>query len=71
MEKMYFLFHGQLLKELTDVETNLKAKGSTLATTYTTSLALCIVAILRKYHAYLLESHDMTCLLTRAPTSTT
>ncbi|XP_041350095.1 mediator of RNA polymerase II transcription subunit 12-like protein isoform X2 [Gigantopelta aegis] len=53
-------FVTQILKELCEVETQLKKNKSTLAGHYTTSLCLCIVGILRKYHSFLLVSEDIT-----------
>ncbi|XP_064639525.1 mediator of RNA polymerase II transcription subunit 12-like protein isoform X2 [Lineus longissimus] len=50
----------QLLKELSEVEVQLLLKASSLSGSYTTSLCLCIVAVLRRYHAYLLASHEQT-----------
>jgi len=46
----------QLLKEMPEVETQLSNKSSGLTGLYTTKLCLCIVGILRKYHACLLVS---------------
>lgn len=50
----------QLLKELSDVEDQLRQKNSNLAGTYTSQLGLCIVAVLRKYQAYLVVSQENT-----------
>ncbi|KAI8498739.1 Mediator of RNA polymerase II transcription subunit 12-like protein, partial [Branchiostoma belcheri] len=47
-------FTIQLLTELSQVEAELMLKSSSLAGSYTTSLCLCIVAVLRRYHACLL-----------------
>ncbi|XP_052783955.1 mediator of RNA polymerase II transcription subunit 12-like protein isoform X1 [Mya arenaria] len=53
-------FSVQLLQELSIVESQLSQGGSSLAGIYTTSLCLCIVAIFRKYHSFLLVSEDLT-----------
>ncbi len=44
----------QLLKELPSVETQLIDRGSVLTRTYTTTLALYIVGVLRRYHTVLI-----------------
>ncbi|KAG8221965.1 hypothetical protein J437_LFUL007806 [Ladona fulva] len=44
----------QILKELPEVEAQLVAKGSPLARSYTTSLCLYVVGVLRRYHCCLL-----------------
>jgi mediator of RNA polymerase II transcription subunit 12 len=51
----------QVLKELPEVEAQLHVKGSMHAGSYATTLCLGFVAVLRKYHAYLLVSTDSTC----------
>ncbi|XP_060562886.1 mediator of RNA polymerase II transcription subunit 12-like protein [Ruditapes philippinarum] len=53
-------FSVQLLKDLSIVESQLSASNSNLSGIYTTSLCLCIVAIFRKYHSFLLVSEDLT-----------
>lgn len=50
----------QMLKEMTEVELQLKKNKSSLAGTFTTSLGLCIVSVLRQYHTYVLVSQDLT-----------
>ena len=57
---MTFFLYFQLLKELSIVETELEKKNSSMSGNYTTSLCLCIVAIFRKYHSFLLVSEDLT-----------
>ncbi|KAH8373428.1 hypothetical protein KR009_006618 [Drosophila setifemur] len=49
-----------LLKELPEVEHQLQLKKSNLVRSYTTSLALYIVSILRRYHSCLLLSTEQT-----------
>ncbi|XP_039485003.1 mediator of RNA polymerase II transcription subunit 12 isoform X1 [Drosophila santomea] len=49
-----------LLKELPEVEHQLQLKKSNLVRSYTTSLALYIVSILRRYHSCLLLSPEQT-----------
>ena len=44
----------QILKELPEVEAQLQAKGSALIRSYTTSLSLYVVGVLRRYHCCLL-----------------
>lgn len=44
----------QILKELPEVEAQLQAKGSGLIRSYTTSLSLYVVGVLRRYHCCLL-----------------
>jgi hypothetical protein len=44
----------QILKELPEVELQLQAKGSGLVRSYTTSLSLYVVGVLRRYHCCLL-----------------
>lgn len=44
----------QILKELPEVEAQLQAKGSSLIRSYTTSLSLYVVGVLRRYHCCLL-----------------
>uniref|UniRef100_A0A8C5S4Z7 Mediator complex subunit 12 n=1 Tax=Laticauda laticaudata TaxID=8630 RepID=A0A8C5S4Z7_LATLA len=46
-------FAIQLLNELSVVEAELLLKSSDLVGSYTTSLCLCIVAVLRHYHSFL------------------
>ncbi|XP_067668814.1 mediator of RNA polymerase II transcription subunit 12-like protein [Haliotis asinina] len=53
-------FICQMLKEMTEVELQLRKNKSSLAGTFTTSLGLCIVSVLRQYHTYLLVSQDLT-----------
>ncbi|XP_046392614.1 mediator of RNA polymerase II transcription subunit 12-like protein isoform X2 [Ischnura elegans] len=50
----------QILKELPEVEAQLVAKGSPLARSYTTSLCLYVVGVLRRYHCCLLLSLEQT-----------
>uniref|UniRef100_A0A8C4QLK3 Mediator complex subunit 12L n=1 Tax=Eptatretus burgeri TaxID=7764 RepID=A0A8C4QLK3_EPTBU len=50
----------QLLNELSVVEAELLLKSSNLAGSYTTGLCLCIVAVLRHYHACLLLNPEHT-----------
>lgn len=50
----------QILKELPEVENQLQAKKSNMIRSYTTSLGLYIVGILRRYHSCLLLSHEQT-----------
>lgn len=49
-----------LLKELPEVEHQLQSKKSNMVRGYTTSLALYIVSILRRYHSCLLLSPEQT-----------
>lgn len=49
-----------LLKELPEVEHQLQQKKSNMVRSYTTSLALYIVSILRRYHSCLLLSPEQT-----------
>ncbi|KAM9316506.1 mediator of RNA polymerase II transcription subunit 12-like protein [Gastrophryne carolinensis] len=56
-------FAVQLLNELGMVEAELLLKSSDLAGSYTTSLCLYIVAILRRYHACLILHFDQTALV--------
>uniref|UniRef100_A0A8D2IYW1 Mediator complex subunit 12 n=1 Tax=Varanus komodoensis TaxID=61221 RepID=A0A8D2IYW1_VARKO len=51
-------FAIQLLNELSVVEAELLLKSSDLVGSYTTSLCLCIVAVLRHYHSCLLLNQD-------------
>ena len=44
----------QLLKELPSVEIQLNDRGSVLTRTYTTTFALYIVGVLRRYHTVLI-----------------
>uniref|UniRef100_A0A8B9JTT4 Mediator complex subunit 12 n=1 Tax=Astyanax mexicanus TaxID=7994 RepID=A0A8B9JTT4_ASTMX len=53
-------FAIQLLNELSLVEAELLLKSSSLAGSYTTSLCLCIVAVLRRYHSCLILNPDQT-----------
>nr|XP_033799825.1 mediator of RNA polymerase II transcription subunit 12 [Geotrypetes seraphini] len=53
-------FAIQLLNELSVVEAELLLKSSTLVGSYTTSLCLCIVAVLRHYHACLILNQEQT-----------
>lgn len=56
-----FSIADQLLKDLPEVGNQLSSKtGGRMSVTYTTGLALCIVGVLRKYHANLLVSPDQT-----------
>lgn len=50
----------QILKELPEVENQLQAKKSNMMRSYTTSLGLYIVGILRRYHSCLLLSPEQT-----------
>uniref|UniRef100_A0A670KFP8 Mediator complex subunit 12 n=1 Tax=Podarcis muralis TaxID=64176 RepID=A0A670KFP8_PODMU len=51
-------FAIQLLNELSVVEAELLLKSSNLVGSYTTSLCLCIVAVLRHYHSCLILNQD-------------
>ncbi|XP_034988306.2 mediator of RNA polymerase II transcription subunit 12-like protein isoform X3 [Zootoca vivipara] len=53
-------FAVQLLNELSVVEAELLLKSSSLAGSYTTGLCVCIVAVLRHYHACLILNPDQT-----------
>ncbi|NWV85032.1 MD12L protein, partial [Dasyornis broadbenti] len=53
-------FAIQLLNELSVVEAELLLKSSSLAGSYTTGLCICIVAVLRRYHACLILSSEQT-----------
>ncbi|XP_017589904.1 PREDICTED: mediator of RNA polymerase II transcription subunit 12-like protein [Corvus brachyrhynchos] len=53
-------FAVQLLNELSVVEAELLLKSSSLAGSYTTGLCVCIVAVLRRYHACLILSSEQT-----------
>ncbi|XP_012157623.1 mediator of RNA polymerase II transcription subunit 12 isoform X2 [Ceratitis capitata] len=53
-------FCDHILKELPEIESQLQSKKSTLVRSYTTSLALYVVGILRRYHSCLLLSTDET-----------
>uniref|UniRef100_A0A670YDN4 Mediator complex subunit 12L n=1 Tax=Pseudonaja textilis TaxID=8673 RepID=A0A670YDN4_PSETE len=53
-------FAVQLLNELSVVEAELLLKSSSLAGNYTTGLCVCIVAVLRHYHACLILNPDQT-----------
>ncbi|NWU18109.1 MD12L protein, partial [Cephalopterus ornatus] len=53
-------FAIQLLNELSVVEAELLLKSSSLAGSYTTGLCVCIVAVLRRYHACLILSSEQT-----------
>ncbi|KAJ1196557.1 hypothetical protein NDU88_000425, partial [Pleurodeles waltl] len=53
-------FAIQLLSELSVVEAELILKSSNLVGSYTTSLCLCIVAVLRHYHSCLILNQDQT-----------
>uniref|UniRef100_A0A8C9Z7P8 Mediator complex subunit 12 n=1 Tax=Sander lucioperca TaxID=283035 RepID=A0A8C9Z7P8_SANLU len=53
-------FAIQLLNELSLVEAELLLKSSSLVGTYTTSLCLCIVAVLRRYHSCLILNPEQT-----------
>uniref|UniRef100_A0A8C6N8Y5 Uncharacterized protein n=1 Tax=Melopsittacus undulatus TaxID=13146 RepID=A0A8C6N8Y5_MELUD len=53
-------FAIQLLNELSVVEAELLLKSSSLAGSYTTGLCVCIVAVLRRYHACLILNSDQT-----------
>lgn len=50
----------QLLNELSLVEAELLLKSSSLVGSYTTSLCLCIVAVLRRYHSCLILNPEQT-----------
>ncbi|PNF33035.1 hypothetical protein B7P43_G16367 [Cryptotermes secundus] len=50
----------QILKELPEVEGQLQAKGSGLVRSYTTSLSLYVVGVLRRYHCCLLLFPEQT-----------
>ena len=59
----YFIvpfFFKQLLGELKHVHDRLQSVGSNLEVNYTTNLSMCIVSVLRRYHAYLLVMEDST-----------
>lgn len=49
----------QILKELPEVENQLTQKGYCIDRSYTTGLALYIVAVLRRYHSCLLRKFNM------------
>ena len=49
-----------MLGELPDVHEKLQVLGSHLQAHYTTSMCLCIVSVLRRYHAYLLVMEEHT-----------
>ena len=51
---------SQLLNELSVVEAELLLKSSSLAGSYTTGLCVCIVAVLRRYHACLILNSEQT-----------
>ncbi|MED6295062.1 Mediator of RNA polymerase II transcription subunit 12, partial [Characodon lateralis] len=53
-------FAIQLLNELSLVEAELLLKSSSLVGSYTTSLCLCIVAVLRRYHSCLILNPEQT-----------
>lgn len=54
--KMSFHFsYFQILKELPEVESQLMVKNSILVKSYTTSLSLYVVGVLRRYHSCLLR----------------
>ncbi|XP_065496636.1 mediator of RNA polymerase II transcription subunit 12-like protein [Caloenas nicobarica] len=53
-------FAVQLLNELSVVEAELLLKSSSLAGSYTTGLCVCIVAVLRRYHACLILNAEQT-----------
>uniref|UniRef100_A0A8C3JEJ7 Mediator complex subunit 12L n=1 Tax=Calidris pygmaea TaxID=425635 RepID=A0A8C3JEJ7_9CHAR len=53
-------FAIQLLNELSVVEAELLLKSSSLAGSYTTGLCVCIVAVLRRYHACLILNSEQT-----------
>ncbi|XP_056899560.1 mediator of RNA polymerase II transcription subunit 12 isoform X3 [Takifugu flavidus] len=53
-------FAIQLLNELSLVEAELLLKSSNLVGSYTTSLCLCIVAVLRRYHSCLILNPEQT-----------
>ncbi|XP_032668438.1 mediator of RNA polymerase II transcription subunit 12 isoform X2 [Odontomachus brunneus] len=50
----------QILKELPEVEAQLTARNSQLVRSYTTSLSLYVVGVLRRYHCCLLLSPEQT-----------
>ncbi|XP_015113779.1 mediator of RNA polymerase II transcription subunit 12 isoform X2 [Diachasma alloeum] len=50
----------QILKELPEVESQLALKNSQLVRSYTTSLSLYVVGVLRRYHCCLLLSPEQT-----------
>lgn len=50
----------RLLKDLVEVEKELHQKESFLMTTYTTEVCLNIVAVLRRYHSYLLSPQGLS-----------
>lgn len=52
----------QILKELPEVENQLAARSSQLARSYTTSLSLYAVGVLRRYHCCLLRKFLSTLL---------
>lgn len=54
----------QILKELPEVEGQLTAKNSPLVRSYTTSLSLYVVGVLRKYHCCLLRKSGCRNLMT-------
>lgn len=48
------------MNELSLVEAELLLKSSNLVGSYTTSLCLCIVAVLRRYHSCLILNPEQT-----------
>ena len=57
---LFLHMHFQLLNELSVVEAELLLKSSSLAGSYTTGLCVCIVAVLRRYHACLILNSEQT-----------
>ncbi|KAG7209569.1 hypothetical protein KM043_015646 [Ampulex compressa] len=53
----------QILKELPEVEAQLAARNSQLVRSYTTSLSLYVVGVLRRYHCCLLLSPEQTTVV--------
>lgn len=53
----------QLLKELPEVEAQLTTRNSTLVRSYTTSLSLYVVGVLRRYHCCLLLSPEQSTVV--------
>lgn len=50
----------QLINDLTVVEAELLLKSSSLVGSYTSSLCLCVVAVLRRYYSCLILNPEQT-----------
>lgn len=59
-QTQHYVCRSQLLNELSLVEAELLLKSSSLVGSYTTSLCLCIVAVLRRYHSCLILNPEQT-----------